>query len=217
MIMGQDLNRIESLYDKVAREYAAKFSGEHEKKPKDQEILRRFAQEIGGRRPVWDFGCGPGQTTQYLTNLGIDISGLDLSERILEQARTNHPKIHFQKGHILELEFEDDSIAGAVAFYTIVHFSEEQVRRACHEVLRVLQPGGIFLLTYHVGEKTIHVEDFLGKKVDIDFMFFTADFIYRCLKNSGFEKIEIIEREPYPGVEHESRRAYTFAIKPKVR
>jgi len=217
MIMEQDLNRIESLYDKVAREYAEKFSGEHERKPKDQEILRRFAQEIGGRRPVWDFGCGPGQTTQCLTNLGIDISGLDLSERILEQARTNHPKIHFQKGNILELEFEDDSIAGAVAFYTIVHFSEEQVRRACHEVLRVLQPGGIFLLTYHIGEKTIHVEDFLGKKVDIDFMFFTADFIFRCLKNSGFEKIEIIEREPYPGVEYESRRAYTFAIKPKVR
>ena len=215
--MEQDLNRIESLYDKVAREYAEKFSGEHERKPKDQEILRRFAQEIGGRRPVWDFGCGPGQTTQYLTSLGIDISGLDLSERILEQARTNHPKIHFQKGNILELEFEDDSIAGAVAFYTIVHFSEEQVRRACHEVLRVLQPGGIFLLTYHIGEKTIHVEDFLGKKVDIDFMFFAADFICRCLKNSGFEKIEIIEREPYPGVEYESRRAYTFAIKPKVR
>ncbi len=131
-------------------------------------------------------------------------------------ARSNHPKIHFQKGNILELEFEDDSIAGAVAF-SIVHFSEEQVRRACHEVLRVLQPGGIFLLTYHIGEKTIHVEDFLGKKVDIDFMFFTTDFIFNCLKDSGFEKIRLIEREPYPGVEYESRRAYTFAIKPVVR
>lgn len=72
-----------------------------------------------------------------------------------------------------------------------------------------------FFSLYHIGEKTIHVEDFLGKKVDIDFMFFTADFIYRCLKNSGFEKIEIIEREPYPGVEYQSRRAYTFARKPK--
>lgn len=32
------------------------------KKPKYQEILHRFSQEIGERRPVWDFGCGPGQT-----------------------------------------------------------------------------------------------------------------------------------------------------------
>ena len=112
--MGQDLNKIENMYNTVAKEYADTFSGEHEKKPKDREILRRFRQEIGDRRPVWDFGCGPGQTTKYLKNLGIEISGLDLSEKILEQARTIHPEIHFRKGNILELEFENDSIAGIV-------------------------------------------------------------------------------------------------------
>jgi ubiquinone/menaquinone biosynthesis C-methylase UbiE len=217
MIMGQDLNKVENMYDTVAKEYAEIFSGEHEKKPKDQEILHRFSQEIGDRRPVWDFGCGPGQTTEYLKNLGIEISGLDLSEKILEQARTIHPEIHFQKGDILELEFENDLIAGAVAFYTIVHFTEEQVEIACREVFRVLQPGGIFLFTYHIGEETIHIEEFLGKKIDIDFVFFTTDFISSCLNKSGFEKIEIIEREPYPGVEYESRRAYVFAIKPDMQ
>jgi ubiquinone/menaquinone biosynthesis C-methylase UbiE len=212
--MSQNSNQIENQYDTVAKEYAERFSDDHEKKPKDQEILHRFAQEIGDRRPVWDFGCGPGQTTQYLTHLGIEISGMDLSERMLERARTIHPEIHFRTGNILELEFENDSIAGAVAFYAIVHFSKEQVSRAIHEVFRVLQPGGILLLTYHVGEETIHIEEFLGKKIDIDFMFFTTEFISSCLRKSGFKKIEIIEREPYPGVEYESRRAYVFAIKP---
>jgi hypothetical protein len=78
----------------------------------------------------------------------------------------------------------------------------------------VLKPGGICLLTYHVGEKTIHIDEFLGKRIDIDFMFFTPDFIFCCLKDTGFEKIEVVEREPYPGVEYESRRAYVFALKP---
>ena len=216
MIMGQNLNKVENLYDAVAKEYAETFSGELEKKPKDQEILRRFSQEIGDRRPVWDFGCGPGQTAKYLKDFGIEILGLDLSGKILEQARTIHPEIYFQKGNILDLEFENDSIAGVVAFYAIVHFTEEQVGIAFREVYRVLQPGGIFLFTYHIGEETIHLDEFLGKKIKIDFMFFTSDFIVRCLKDSGFEKIEIIEREPYPGVEYESRRAYVFAIKPAV-
>jgi hypothetical protein len=98
----------------------------------------------------------------------------------------------------------------------MVHFTEEQLGIACREVLRVLQPDGIFLFTYHIGEKTIHLDEFLGKKVDIDVMFFTTDFIYSCLKDGGFEKIEIIEREPYPEVEYESRRAYVFATKPVV-
>ena len=215
--MGQNLNKVENLYDTVAKEYAEEFSGEHEKKPKDQEILHRFSQEIGDRRPVWDFGCGPGQTTKYLKNLGIEISGLDLSKKILEQARTIHPGINFRKGNILELEFVDDSIAGVVAFYAMVNFTEELVEIAFREAFRVLQPGGLFLFTYHIGEKTIHIEEFLGKNIDIDFMFFTTDFIFSCLKGSGFGKIEIIEREPYSGVEYESRRAYVFATKPVVR
>ncbi|MBI9091631.1 MAG: methyltransferase domain-containing protein [Desulfobacterium sp.] len=206
-------NKIERMYDTVAKEYSETFSSEHEKKPKDQEILRRFAMELGDKNPVWDFGCGPGQTTQYLQDLGIEISGMDLSERIIEQARTIHPGINFRKGNLLELEFEDDSIGGIVAFYAIVHFTEEQVEIAFREAFRVLQPGGLFLFTYHIGEETIALEAFLGKKIDIDFMFFNTDFIYNCLKEIGFKGIETIEREPYPGVEYQSRRAYVFAEK----
>lgn len=215
--MGQELDKIERMYDIVAKEYSETFSGEHEKKPMDQEILRRFSMEIGDKKPVWDFGCGPGQTTKYLNDLGIEISGLDLCEKLLEHARANHPEIYFRKGNILELDFNDGSIGGIVAFYAIVHFTEEQVEVAFREIFRVLQPGGLFLFTYHVGENTICVEEFLGKKIDIDFMFFSTDFISGCLKNIGFEKIDIIEREPYPGVEYESRRAYVFAKKPGYR
>ena len=212
--MEQDSNAVEKVYDAVAQEWAVAFSGEHDQKPKDQEMLRRFAQEIGPRRPVWDFGCGPGNTAQYLKNLGVEISGLDLSAKMLEQARRLHPGIPFLKGDMLALEFAGHSIAGVVAFYAIVHFTQEQAEAALREVFRVLQPGGLFLFTFHVGGKPLHLEEFLGKKVDVDFMFFTTDFMARCLKTLGFERVEMIERDPYPGVEYASRRAYVFASKP---
>lgn len=50
--MEQDLNKIEQAYDTLAKEWAETFSDEHEKKPKDQEILLKFSQKIGDRRPV---------------------------------------------------------------------------------------------------------------------------------------------------------------------
>jgi hypothetical protein len=71
------------------------------------------------------------------------------------------------------------------------------------------------LFTYHVGEGTIHLDEFLGRKIDLDVMFFDTANISRILRKSGFERTEIIEREPYPGVEYQSRRAYVFAIKPE--
>lgn len=215
--MEQDQHRTANVYDTVAKEYAEKFYDEHKKKPRDQEILYRFSQEVADRQPIWDFGCGPGQTAQYLKGLGIEISGLDLSEKLIAQARMLHPGIPFRRGNILDLEFEDESIAGIVAFYAIVHFSEKQVERAFEEIFRVLQPGGVFLLTYHIGDETIHIDEFLGKAVDIDFMFFKTDFIFSCLQDVGFEKIEVIERDPYPEIEYQSRRAYVFARKPMVR
>ena len=212
--MKQDLSKIEAVYNSVAKEYAETFTGEHGKKPKDREVLLRFSRKIGNRNPVWDFGCGPGQTARYLKELGVEISGMDLSEKILSQARTVHPEIHFRKGNILELEFDDNSIAGVVAFYAIVHFTEEQVGTAFREIFRVLQPGGLLLFTYHIGNGTIHLNEFLGKKIDIEFMLFNTDFIAGCLNDTGFEITEIIKRKPYPEVEYKSRRAYVFAKKP---
>ena len=212
--MSQTPSKVANQYDAVAKEYAEIFTGEHAKKPMDQEILYRFSKEIGNRRPVWDFGCGPGQTTRYLKDLGIEISGLDVSGRLLKEARTINPGICFRKGDILGLEFEDNSIGAVVAFYAIVNFTEEQVGVAFREIFRILQPGGIFLFTYHIGEETIHLDEFFGQQVDIDFMFFRTDFISRSLEESGFQGIEAIEREPYPGVEYQSRRAYVFARKP---
>jgi hypothetical protein len=37
------------------------------------------------------------------------------------------------------------------------------------------------------------------------------------LGSAGFDVEEVVEREPYPNVEHQSRRAYIFAGKPRVK
>src|SRR5581483_1188524 len=106
-------------------------------------------------------------------------------------------------------------LAGVVAFYAIVHFSPAQLRRALAEMHRVLRPGGRLLLAFHVGGGSVHVEGFLGRPVALDFAFFRPAAVADELAAAGFEDVEVFEREPYPDVEHPSRRAYVFARKPE--
>jgi hypothetical protein len=102
-------------------------------------------------------------------------------------------------------------LAGVTAFYAIVHFSKDDLQRAFTEMHRALQPGGRLLLAFHIGEGSIHVEEFLGRPVEVDFMFFTPTRIAADLIKAGFVVDKVVERDPYPDVEYPSRRAYLFA------
>src|SRR5262249_8076198 len=109
----------------------------------------------------------------------------------------------------------DASLAGVIAFYAIVHLSPAELRRALAEMHRVLRPGGRLLLAFHAGEGSIHVEEFLGRSVALDFVFFSPQGVAGGLVRAGFVVVEIVERDPYPQVEYPSRRAYLFARKPE--
>ena len=72
------------------------------------------------------------------------------------------------------------------------------------------------LLTFHLGDETVHLDDWWGQKVCVDFFLFRSDEMAGHLTAAGFEIEEIVEREPYPDVEHQSRRSYIFARRPKT-
>jgi SAM-dependent methyltransferase len=213
--MEQTSDHIRACYDAVAREYADRFAGELAHKPLDRELLTRFASEVRGRGQVYDLGCGPGQTTAFLHGCGVQVRGLDLSAELLREARQRHAGVEFEPGDMLALSLADASLAGVIAFYAIVHLSPAELRRALAEMHRVLWPGGRLLLAFHVGEGSIHVEEFLGHSVALDFVFFSPQAVAGELVRAGFVAVEVIERDPYHEAEYPSRRAYLFARKPE--
>ena len=71
----------------------------------------------------------------------------------------------------------------------------------------MLRPSGLLLLTFHIRRETGHRDEWWGKEVSIDFLFFEAEEMKGYLRAAGFGLQEVIEREPYPEVEYPSRRA----------
>jgi len=133
---------------------------------------------------------------------------------MIERARRLNPGIEFRQGDLLALNVADGTWAGLVSFYSIIHIPREEVARALCELKRALRPGGLLLLAFHIGDDLIHRDELWGHEVSIDFLLFHPDEMAGYLRSAGFEIEEIFLRDPYPDVEHQSRRAYIFAQKP---
>lgn len=214
--MSDEVTRsIRESYDQLADEYARRIFNELYDKPLDRELLDRFAVEVSAHGEVCDIGCGPGHVARYLRDAGVTVFGLDLSPRMLEQARQLSPDIQFREGNMLALDLQDETLAGIAAFYAIVNIPKGSLPLVFREMARVLQPRGLLLLGFHTGDKVLHEEELWGRSISMDFFLFQLSEIRQCLEAAGLVIEEIIEREPYaPEVEYQSRRAYIFARKP---
>ena len=206
---------IRESYDRLAEEYARRLFNELQHKPLDRELLNRFAGATAPHGDLCDMGCGPGQVARYLRDAGAPVFGLDLSPRMLQQARKLNPDISFREGNMLALNLQDGSLAGIAAFYAIVNLPQPSLPLAFREMERVLQPGGLLLLAFHIGDETLHEEELWGQPISMEFFLFPTPVIRNQLEAAGLAIEEIIERDPYaPDVEYQSRRAYIFARKP---
>jgi len=210
----QKLNDIIDCYNKTAEKYADKFINELEQKHLDRILLNSFAIENSNNGRLVDLGCGPGQTTKYLFDCGLtNIIGVDISPAMIEIAKKINPTLKFETADILNLKYTDKTFGSAISFYSIVHFGYEQIKIAFKEINRILADDGQFLFSFHIGNNIVHLNDFLDQAVNIDFYFFELNKILDLLKETSFEIIDTIEREPYQNVEYPSKRAYIWAKK----
>ncbi|MFL5802521.1 MAG: class I SAM-dependent methyltransferase [Roseiflexaceae bacterium] len=209
-----DFDKLREGYDQVAEEYVARIFHELEHKPLDRELLDRLAADAHTRGPICDMGCGPGQVAHYLHERGARVLGIDLSPRMVELARQLTPGVEFRQGNMLALDVDEAAWGGIAAFYSIIHIPRDQVADALRELRRALRPGGLLLLAFHLGQEIRHLDEWWGKQVSVDFLFFERAEMENYLRAAGFEIEESIEREPYEGVEVTTRRAYIFARKP---
>lgn len=206
-------DNIRENYDRVADEYARRIFSELEGKPRDRELLTRFAADANGRR-VCDMGCGPGHVARFLKDAGANVFGLDLSPQMIAAAARLCPDIEFRTGNMLALDLLDNSLAGITAFYAIVNIPRESLPVVFGEMFRVLQPDGMLLLGFHIGDQVLRPQELWGQPIGIEFYHLPLTPIQTLLSEAGFEIADVVERDPYPEVEFQSRRAYIFARKP---
>ena len=188
-----------AAYDTVAASYAEIAEGMLADSTWDRAMLNAFAELVGPAGPVADLGCGPGRIAGYLASLGLDVFGVDLSPGMVEVARRAWPELTFQVGSLLALELADESLAGALAWYSIIHTPPARLPEVFAELARVLVPGGRLLLAFQVGDEVRHIEQGYGHDgLSLDAYRLRPELIENLAADAGFTIESRLVRAPEP-------------------
>jgi ubiquinone/menaquinone biosynthesis C-methylase UbiE len=113
-----DLDTVRTWYDRVADKYVELHLGDITTYPWLRTAIDGFAAAVHELGPVLDVGCGPGDVTAYLAERGLDVSGVDLSTRMIEHARRLHPDQQFAVASATELQLAESSYGGVPVKWT---------------------------------------------------------------------------------------------------
>jgi SAM-dependent methyltransferase len=206
-----DAHRTRVAYDTVAISYADLLHGEFARHPLDLAVLDAFADRVP-TGPVADIGCGPGHITAHLRERGLPVFGLDLSTGMLGVARRDHPDLALLQGSLEALPLADGSLAGLLAWYSVIHTPPERLSGVVGEFARVLADGGVLLLAFQVGDERIALERAYGHAVAMDVYRNLPEQFVGLLGAAGLSLVARLERAPE--LRDKTPQAFLLARKP---
>ena len=111
-------------------------------------VMEELADKGHGKRAL-DIGTGTGQFAFYLARQGYEVTGIDLSEKMIEWAKKGADEsdlnIHFRTGDAEHLDFENDRFDIVVSRNLL--WTLPNPEQAIHEWHRVLKPEGRIILS----------------------------------------------------------------------
>ena len=151
---------------------------------------------------ILDLGCTESPLPLQLSGLGYQVTGFDFREYPYQ-----HPNLTFVQGDMTQLPFENETFHGVMCISTLEHvgigfYSDpRQVaqadKKAMAEIIRVLKPGGIFVLTapYGIKAQTDHqrvydqkgIEDLLGALNVQERRYFKSEILAGAVCNTWSE------------------------------
>lgn len=132
-----------NVYDDAerARAYAKlEFPGTYYLAFRDLPGLLR--KHVSGRHAL-DFGCGAGRSTRFLRDLSFEVTGVDVAESMLDQARARDPRGDYRllsDGTLAD--FPSGTLDLILAAFTFDNVPTQQKTAAFREFRRALAPGG---------------------------------------------------------------------------
>ena len=198
-------------YNKVAEKLQEIFG--LEKEGNDEfNLFTNFTSRIPPSGLVLDAGCGNGVYSLYLSDK-FKVIGVDISEKQIELARQNSPKVNFICEDMTKINFPDEYFDGILSFYAIIHVPRDEHYDLLSSFYKMLKVNGFVLLIFQSNnDPESYEESFFDRGVRMYWSGFDKNTNLTMLKNIGFKIIwsKSIKESPKWG---ESSHLYVLAEK----
>ncbi len=110
-------------------------------------IMERWALPPGAR--ILDLACGRGRHARCFAEAGLQVTGVDISEASIAEARRVVPKAEFHV-HDMREPFRPGGFDAVCCLFTSLGYFEdlEDDRKVFEAVALALKPGGLFVLDF---------------------------------------------------------------------
>jgi SAM-dependent methyltransferase len=106
-------------------------------------LAAQWTEDGADTRRILDAGCGTGNNLTHFRRFGRTV-GVDLSDEALRFCKTRG--VAAARASLLSLPFPDGRFDAVTSFDVLYHRWVEDDRAAVREIVRVMKPGGLFLV-----------------------------------------------------------------------
>ncbi|HEU5156533.1 MAG TPA: class I SAM-dependent methyltransferase [Streptosporangiaceae bacterium] len=178
-----------AAFDRIGERYDEAFPHKEGQLAAGGWLINRLAP--GAR--VLDVGCGTGlPTARQLADAGLKVTGIDISDGMLQLARRDVPDATFRQIDVRRLPAMGITEAGyeaVVAFFSLLMLTREEIPPTLRKLHALLAPGGYFLLSMVEADVDDMPLRFLGNRVWVSG--YLRDELRQVVADAGFEVLDV--------------------------
>jgi len=185
--------------------------------------VRRFSNKPPGDMRVLDLGCGAARDSFYLSGEGFEVTGIDLSFKLLSHSVSSDACDHicrqfrslrrpdFLCADFLKLPFKNDSFDAVFAQASLLHVPKKNIAAVINEVNRVTRPGGLIYFSVKEGS---------GESLDAEgrfFAYYDREEMAAKFSDNGFSVVDFRRKPSRDGLNNEAVWLMYLALKPEIQ
>ena len=148
-----------AVFDRIGEAYEQAFS--------DREaqlgLGRALIAGLPSRARVLDHGCGTGlPTARQLADAGLEVLGVDESERMLRLARERVPAARFEQRDLRDLDPALGTFDAVTSFFALLMLSRADILKVLTGLAARMREGGLLALGMVAGDLDAVEIEFLG-------------------------------------------------------